>query len=63
MLVFNPAQANFLFSHGATIEKIVEGKRNGDFGIMFTDNSNLNTLLQEWKEMAEENRKRKGLIK
>ena len=46
MVIFNPAQANFLFKQGATIERIVEGSRNGDFGIMFTDGSKLESLLE-----------------
>lgn len=63
MVIFNPVQANFLFSNGATIEKIIEGKKNGDFGIMFTDGSNLESLLERWNQMAQENRVRKGLVK
>ena len=63
MVIFNPAQANFLFKQGATIERIVEGSRNGDFGVMFTDGSKLESLLERWNQMAQENRVRKGLAK
>ena len=45
MVIFNPAQANFLFKQGAT------------------DGSKLESLLERWNQMAQENRVRKGLVK
>lgn len=58
MVIFNPAQANFLFKKGASIERVVEGKK-GDLGIMFTDGSNLDKLLTQWTNMARESKAKK----
>lgn len=63
MPIFNIAQANFLFRKGAKVLNIIEGKK-GEMGILFDKHDDkFDTLMEEWKKMTEENRKRKGLIK
>ena len=57
-VIFNIAQANFLYKNGATIDNIVEGDKHKDMGILFVKNEVFDRLMTKWSEMAKENRNR-----
>ena len=57
--IFNPAQANYLFRHGAKIYNIIQGEY-GEMGVLFDRNDpKVAQLLLEWKNMARERKKNK----
>ena len=57
--IFNPAQANYLFRHGAKIYSIIQGEY-GEMGVLFDkDDPKVRQLLLEWKAMARERKNKK----
>ena len=52
--IFNPAQANYLFRHGARIYNIIQGEY-GEMGVLFDrDDPKVRQLLSESTAMARE---------
>ena len=63
MVIYNVAQATFIFQKGVKIKTFVQG-RNNNIGVLFDKyDDKLKPALAEWGEMCKRNREKKGLVK